>query len=69
MHLITRHNSTKFYLNVIIKFEVIYCSISKNNILKKTYKDILSIFSLHRPKIRYLNCASMREFGLFGTSK
>ena len=64
------HNSTKFYLNMIIISEVIYCSMYKNVILKKiTYKYIFSIFLLHEPKIRYFNCASMRKFGLFETSK
>ena len=62
------HNSTKFYVNAIIISEVIYCSMCKNAILKKTPVNIfLAFFLLHKLKIRYLNCASVREFGLFGT--
>ena len=68
MRLITMHNSTKFYLNVIITSEVIYCSMRKNVILEKT--DIFSAFFwFHKLKMRYLNCATMREFGLFRISK
>ena len=41
MHLITMHKSTKFYQNVIIRPEVIYCSMCKSVILKKNiYKHI-----------------------------
>ena len=40
MHLITMHNSTKFYLNMIIISEVIYCSMYKNVILKKSLINI-----------------------------
>ena len=67
MHPITMHKSTKFYLNVIIISEVIYCSMCKNVILKKNI--FSAFFLLHKLKMRYLNCATMREFGLFGISK
>ena len=63
MYLITMHNS---YVNVSIISEVIYCSMYKNAILKKTPINIfLAFFLLHKLKIRY--CASVREFELFGT--
>ena len=48
MHLITMHNSTKFYLNVIIS-EFIYCSMCKNVILKKTRTNIFFAFFITQP--------------------
>ena len=57
MHLRTMH-LTKFYLNVIIISEVIYCSMCENFILKKTTMNIFLHFFIHKPKIRCLNCAS-----------
>ena len=44
MHLITMHNSTKFYLNVIIISEVIHCTMCRNVFLRKTPINIFFAF-------------------------